>query len=59
VGVGQVDFRVGEEGAFIAAKGLATWEAQIKLTPGRHAIFIRAVDETGLQSIVRFHLMAR
>jgi arylsulfatase A-like enzyme/protein tyrosine phosphatase (PTP) superfamily phosphohydrolase (DUF442 family) len=59
VGVGQVEFRVGEEGAFIAAKGLASWEAQIKLTPGRQAIFIRAMDETGLQSIVRFHLVAR
>jgi len=59
VEVGQVDFRVGEEGAFFVAKGLATWEAQIKLTPGRHAIFIRALDETGLQSTVRFHLLAR
>ena len=59
VGVGQVEFRVGENGDFIAANGLATWEAQIKLTPGRHAIFIRAMDETGLQSMVRFYLVAK
>jgi hypothetical protein len=50
---------VGHEGKFNAASGAAFWEAQIKLSPGRHAIFVRAVDETGLQSTVRFHLVAQ
>ena len=34
-------------------------EARIKLPLGRHAIFVRAVDETGFQSTVRFHLVAQ
>ena len=59
VGVQRVEFRVGEEGMFNTASGSSFWEAQVKLPPGRHAIFIRAVDETGLQSTVRFHLVAR
>jgi hypothetical protein len=59
VGVQRVEFRVGEEGRFKTASGTSLWEAQFKLPPGRHAIFIRAVDETGIQSTVRFHLVAR
>jgi hypothetical protein len=59
VGIQRVEFRVGEEGMFNTASGASFWEVRIKLPPGRHAIFIRAVDETGLQSTVRFHLVAR
>ena len=59
VGVQRVEFRVGEEGVFNAASGSSFWEAQVTLPPGRHAIFIRAVDETGLQTTVRFHVVAR
>ena len=59
VGIQRVEFRVGNEGTFNGASGAAFWEAQVKLSPGRHAIFIRAVDETGLQSTVRFHLVAK
>jgi arylsulfatase A-like enzyme/protein tyrosine/serine phosphatase len=59
VGIQRVEFRVGDEGAFNAASGGSFWEAQIKLPPGRHAIFVRAIDETGLQSTVRFHLVAK
>jgi arylsulfatase A-like enzyme len=59
VGIQRVEFRVGEEGVFNAAGGSSFWEAKVTLPPGRHAIFIRAVDETGLQSTVRFHLVAR
>jgi hypothetical protein len=59
VGIQRVEFRVGEDGMFNTASGSSFWEAKIKLPPGRHAIFIRAIDETGLQSTVRFHLVAR
>ncbi|MGA2332256.1 MAG: Ig-like domain-containing protein [Syntrophales bacterium] len=59
VGIQRVEFRVGHEGTFSAASGAAFWEAQIKLPPGHHAIFVRAIDETGLQSTVRFHLVAQ
>jgi protein tyrosine/serine phosphatase/arylsulfatase A-like enzyme len=59
VGIQRVEFRVGHEGTFNAASGSSFWEAQIKLPPGRHAIFVRAIDETGLQSTVRFHLVAQ
>jgi predicted AlkP superfamily pyrophosphatase or phosphodiesterase len=59
VGIQRVEFRVGDEGTFNAASGASFWEAQIKLPVGRHAIFVRAIDETGLQSTVRFHLVAQ
>jgi len=59
VGIQSVEFRVGEEGGFKTASGTSLWEARIKLPPGRHAVFVRAVDETGIQSTVRFHLVAR
>jgi hypothetical protein len=59
VGIQRVEFRVGEEGVFKSASGTSFWEARIKLPPGRHSVFVRAVDETGIQSTVRFHLVAR
>ena len=59
VGIQRVEFRVGHEGTFNVASGASFWEAQVKLAPGRHAIFVRAIDETGLQSTVRFHLVAK
>jgi hypothetical protein len=31
----------------------------VMLGRGRHAIVVRATDETGLQSQIRFHLVAR
>lgn len=58
VGIKRVEFRVGDDGTFTAASGFSTWEAQVKLPRGRHSIAVRAVDETGFQSTVRFHLVA-
>ena len=59
VGIERVEFRLGDEGEFKAAKGASFWEAQVELSPGRHAIVVRGIDETGLRSTVRFHLVAR
>lgn len=59
VGIVRVEYRVGDEGSFNIARGTSTWDAAIRLSPGRRAVFIRATDETGLQSQVRFHLLAR
>ena len=58
VGIKRVEFRVGDEGMFTTASGFSSWEAQIKLPSGRHAIAVRAIDETGFQSTVRFHVVA-
>ncbi|MCJ7618080.1 MAG: alkaline phosphatase family protein [Desulfobacterales bacterium] len=58
VGINRVEFRI-DEGKFNTASGHSFWEAQVKLSPGRHAITVRAMDETGLQSTIRFHLVAR
>jgi hypothetical protein len=59
VGIKRVEFRIGDEEKFLAADGDSVWEAKIQLPPGRHAITVRAIDETDLQSTVRFHLVAR
>ena len=59
VGVVRVEYRVGDEGNFIAARGTSTWDAEVTLNRGRHAIVVRATDETGLRSQIRFHLVAR
>jgi len=59
VSIVRVEYRVGDEGNFVAARGTSTWDAEVNLSRGRHAIVVRATDETGLQSQIRFHLMAR
>jgi len=58
VGIQRVEFRFDDEEKFRAASGSSFWEARVKLPRGRHAITVRATDETGIQSTVRFHLVA-
>ena len=58
VGIQRVEFRFDDEEKFHAASGSSFWEARVKLPRGRHAITVRATDETGIQSTVRFHLIA-
>ncbi len=59
VGIERVEFRVDGEDKFHAAEGTTFWEARVRLTPGRHAVVVRAIDETGIASTVRFHLIAQ
>jgi len=58
LGIQRVEFRFDDEEKFHTARGSSFWEAQIRLPRGRHAVVVRATDETGIQSTVRFHLVA-
>jgi hypothetical protein len=59
VGVERVEYRLDDDEHFRRADGTSSWEIRVTLPPGRHAVTIRALDETGLTSTVRFHLVAR